>query len=142
MAEAKKEKSKKVTVEALQYAVGRRKRSIARVRMVAGKGEITINGKPAKAYTGSEAQLKEFLKPLVVAGMTDTHDFVATVIGGGVTGQLGAVQLGVARCIAKINDDLKKSMRQNSLITRDPREKERKKVYRIGARKAPQFSKR
>ncbi len=128
--------------EILQYAVGRRKRAIARVRMYPGSGKILINEKPLESYVDSEAQRVEFLKPVVQSGMTDDHDFTVKVIGGGISGQLGAAQHGVARCIAKVNDDMKSAMRNGGFLTRDPREKERKKVYHVRARKMPQFSKR
>lgn len=139
---AKKEEKQKNTGEILQYAIGRRKRAVARVRMYSGEGTSTINGKKLSEYTISDTQLKEFLQPLTLAGMTEGYYFTAKVIGGGSSSQIGAVQLGVARCIAKVNEDLKSSMRKGGFLTRDPREKERKKVYHIGARKGPQFSKR
>jgi small subunit ribosomal protein S9 len=142
MAKTTKEEKQKAAVEVLQYAVGRRKRSVARVRVFAGEGESLINGKKVREFMASDAQYKEFMKPLVIAGMDGSHYFTAKVIGGGSAGQVGAVMLGVARCIAQVNDDLRSSMRKNGLLTRDPREKERKKVYHIGARKSPQFSKR
>jgi small subunit ribosomal protein S9 len=138
----KKTEEKSNNVETLQYAVGRRKRAVARVRMYSGNGSIVINQKPAKDYVQSEAKLKEFMKPLEVSGLVTDYDFSAKVIGGGVAGQVEAVQHGIARCIAKINEDLKKSMSQGGFLKRDPREKERKKVYHLRARKSPQFSKR
>ncbi len=139
---AKKEEKQNKSAEISQFAIGRRKRAVARVRMFNGKGEILINDKPVKEYVSSEAQLKEFMKPLELAGMTDGHYFTAKVIGGGMSGQIEAVRLGIARCVSKVNEDLKKTMKTAGLLTRDPREKERKKVYHLGARKGPQFSKR
>ena len=138
----KKTEEKSNSAEILQYAVGRRKRAVARVRMYAGKGDIIINEKPAKDYVQSESKLKEFMRPLEIAGLSTEYDFSAKVIGGGVSGQVEAVQHGISRCIAKINEDLKKSMSQGGFLKRDPREKERKKVYHMRARKSPQFSKR
>ncbi len=126
----------------LAYAVGRRKRAVARVRMYQGSGKILINGKPLEKFVSSESKLRDFLKPLEIAGVREDHDFTVKVVGGGVSGQLDAVKHGIARCIAKINDDLKKTMRHYGFLTRDPREKERKKVYHVGARKSPQYSKR
>jgi small subunit ribosomal protein S9 len=138
----KKEEKKNTTAPILQYAIGRRKRATARVRMFEGKGEILVNDKPVKELAPTASALKEFMKPLVQAGITEDHYFTAKVVGGGVMGQLEAVQHGISRCIAKVNEDLKKSMRQGGFLTRDPREKERKKVYHVRARKSPQFSKR
>jgi small subunit ribosomal protein S9 len=110
--------------------------------MFEGKGEILVNDKKLSELPVSATQLQEFMKPLVQVGMTEDHYFTAKVVGGGVAGQLDAVQHGIARCIAKINDDMKSAMRKGGFLTRDPREKERKKVYHVRARKSPQFSKR
>jgi small subunit ribosomal protein S9 len=140
--EGKENKESQKVAEILQFAVGRRKRAVARVRMYAGSGDILINGKKLNEYLTTETQIKEFMMPLNLAGMTEGHYFTAKVIGGGPSGQMEAVRLGIAKCISKVNEDLKKAMRQNGLLTRDPREKERKKIYHVGARKSPQFSKR
>lgn len=126
----------------LQYAVGRRKRAVARVRMYRGSGRVIINGKPVDELISSQADMNEFMKPLVISGVLESHDFTVKVVGGGIKGQFQAVQHGIARAIAKINDDLKKTMRQGGFLTRDPREKERKKIYHVRARKSPQYSKR
>jgi small subunit ribosomal protein S9 len=131
-----------INAEILAYAIGRRKRAVARVRMYPGIGKIIINGKPLEKYVYFESKVREFLKPLEIAGVKENHDFTVKVSGGGASGQLDAIKHGIARCIAKINDDMKKTMRQHGFLTRDPREKERKKVYRVGARKSPQYSKR
>lgn len=138
----KKEKETKQEGPILQYAVGRRKRSVAKVRMFEGKGEIIVNNKDVKTLIHSEAELKEFLKPLTMTGMADGYRFTVKVVGGGHSGQIEAIRHGISRCIAKINDDLKVTMRKEGFLTRDSREKERKKVYHVGARKSPQFSKR
>lgn len=138
----KKEEKNNTSKNILQYAIGRRKRAVAKVRMYEGNEGILVNDHPVQEFATSEFQLKEFMKPLVKAGMTESHAFTAKVIGGGSAGQLEAVKLGIARCIAKVNDDLKSAMRQGGFLTRDPREKERKKVYHVKARKSPQFSKR
>jgi len=135
-------KEEKTTEKALQVAVGRRKRAIARVRMFAGKGEILINGTAVEKLVASKAQLIQFMTPITQVGMNEDHYFTAKVLGGGSTGQLEAVKLAIARCISKVNDDMKKTMRDSGFLTRDPREKERKKVYHVRARKSPQFSKR
>ncbi len=139
---AKKDEKKNTTAASLQVAVGRRKRAVARVRMYSGKGDIIINEKTLKDLPISASQLKEFMKPLVQVGMTDDHYFTAKVVGGGITGQIEAVRHGIARCVSKVNEDLHSAMRQGGFLTRDPREKERKKVYHLRARKSPQFSKR
>jgi small subunit ribosomal protein S9 len=139
--ETKKE-SKLIGDKIIQYAVGRRKRAVARVRMYSGSGEVIINGKNIEEYTPSKAKLVEFMKPLVASGVADTHSFTVKVVGGGIAGQLEAARHGISRCIAKVNDDLKKTMKQGGFLTRDPREKERKKVYHVRARKSPQYSKR
>lgn len=133
---------KPVSEKIIQFAVGRRKRSVARVRMYEGNGEVIINEKPIEEYAPSAAMLKNILKPLEVSGVREGHRFTIKAIGGGISGQLGAAQHGIARCIAKINEDLKKTMKQGGFLTRDPREKERKKVYHVRARKSPQYSKR
>jgi small subunit ribosomal protein S9 len=138
----KKEKEQKEESVILQYAVGRRKRSVAKVRMFEGKGEIIVNDKDIKTLVHSEAELKEFLRPLAMTGMAEGYKFTVKVMGGGHSGQLEAIRHGISRCISKVNDDLKVTMRKEGFLTRDPREKERKKVYHIGARKSPQFSKR
>lgn len=138
----KKEKETKVEAQVLQFAVGRRKRSVAKVRMYEGKGEIIVNDKDIKTFSHSEAELNEFLKPLIMTGTADGYRFTVKVYGGGHSGQMDAVKHGISRCIAKINDDLKVTMRKEGFLTRDPREKERKKIYHLGARKSPQFSKR
>lgn len=138
----KKPAEKAVSEKIVQYAIGRRKRSVARVRMYTGDGEIIINGKSIEEFVPSEATLKTFLRPLEASGVRDGHRFTVKVLGGGISGQLGATLQGISRCIAKINDDLKNTMKQGGYLTRDPREKERKKVYHVRARKSPQYSKR
>jgi len=129
-------------VKPLQFAVGRRKRAVARVRMFRGKGQVLINEKPVEEIISSKADLNDFLKPMVISGVIDTHDFTVKVLGGGSRGRLIAAKHGIARTIAKINDDMKKTMKQGGFLTRDPREKERKKIYHVRARKSPQYSKR
>lgn len=125
-----------------RYAVGRRKRAVARVRMYPGNGEIIINEKPLDKFITSKAKMSEFMKPLIQAGVLETSKFTAKVIGGGTVAQIEAVRHGIARCIAQISEDMKKTMKQGGYLTRDPREKERKKVYHVRARKSPQYSKR
>lgn len=126
----------------IQFAVGRRKRARARVRMYKGTGRVIVNGKDIKDYSFTDEQIKEALRPIVDASLGNEYDFTIKVVGGGKTGWIGAIRHGIARCIAKINNDLKKLMRKKGYLTRDPREKERKKIYKRGARRSPQFSKR
>ena len=127
---------------ASQLAVGRRKRAVARVRVYVGKGESTINGKLANDYTQTINQKKKLALPWILAGLTDNYHYSAKVVGGGINAQIGAVVHASARCIAQMSESLHSTMAQNSLLTRDPREKERKKIYHVRARKMPQFSKR
>ena len=121
---------------------GRRKKSIARVRLVEGKGEITVNGESLDEYFGSEI-LKVIVKqPLTVTNTTDKFDIICKVEGGGLSGQAGAVRHGIARALLETNGEYRAALKQNGFLTRDPRMKERKKYGLKKARKAPQFSKR
>ena len=121
---------------------GRRKKSIARVRLVEGKGEITVNGESLDKYFGSEI-LKVIVKqPLTVTNTTDKFDIICKVEGGGLSGQAGAVRHGIARALLETNGEYRAALKQNGFLTRDPRMKERKKYGLKKARKAPQFSKR
>ena len=121
---------------------GRRKKSIARVRLAEGKGEITVNGKPLDEYFGTEI-LKVIVKqPLSVTNTTDKYDVICSVQGGGFTGQAGAIRHGIARALNAANIEYRPALKSNGFLTRDPRMKERKKYGLKKARKAPQFSKR
>ena len=122
---------------------GRRKCSIARVRITSGKGNITVNGKPLDEYFGEET-LKVIVKqPLTVTNTLDKFDVVAKVTGGGFSGQAGAVRHGIARALNEANrEEYRPTLKLNGFLTRDPRMKERKKYGLKKARKAPQFSKR
>lgn len=121
---------------------GRRKSSIARVRLVPGNGEITVNGKGLDEYFGMET-LKVIVKqPLVVTNTLDKFNVVAKVTGGGFTGQAGAIRHGISRALLLANGEFRLSLKQNGFLTRDSRQKERKKYGLKKARKAPQFSKR
>ncbi len=126
----------------IQYAVGRRKRASARVRMYEGEGKVTINGKSLEKLGVSKIKIKEVFDVIFNTELFKNYDFSVKVVGGGVYAQLEAARHGIARCIAKLSDDAKQTMRKLGLLTRDPREKERKKVYLVRARKAPQYSKR
>ena len=124
------------------YGTGRRKSSIARVRLVDGKGTITINGKNIDEYLGQET-LKVIVKqPLTVTNTADKYDVICTVQGGGFTGQAGAIRLGIARALLEANGEYRPTIKSAAFVTRDPRRKERKKYGLKKARKAPQFSKR
>ena len=135
MAKAKSE-------SAVFYGTGRRKKSIARVRLVEGQGDIKINGKSLDEYFGMET-LKVIVKqPLVITNTIDKYDVICTVQGGGFTGQAGAVRHGISRALLEANGEYRLPLKQNGFLTRDPRKKERKKYGLKKARKAPQFSKR
>ena len=124
------------------YGTGRRKSSVARVRIFEGTGKITINGKDIDEFFGLDT-LKVIVKqPLTVTNTTAKYDVVATVKGGGFTGQAGAIRHGLARALNEANSEYRPILKQNGFLTRDPRMKERKKYGLKKARKAPQFSKR
>jgi small subunit ribosomal protein S9 len=124
------------------YALGRRKRATARVRLQSGKGVITINNKSALDYFGgSEYLLNELKAPFTVIEK-DTFDVSVVVSGGGIAGQVDAIRLGIAKSLAAMNEDLKGTLKRAELLGRDPREKERKKFGLKKARKQRQFTKR
>ena len=125
------------------YGTGRRKSSVARVRIVEGTGKITINGKDINEYLKIET-LKVIVKqPLTVTNTETKYDVICTVKGGGFTGQAGAIRHGLARALNEANaEEYRPSLKINGFLTRDPRMKERKKYGLKKARKAPQFSKR
>jgi small subunit ribosomal protein S9 len=125
------------------YALGRRKSSTARVRLQGGKGAITVNGKPAAEYfAGSEYLLNELNKPFIALQQENKYDISAVVTGGGHAGQVDAIRLGISKALALMNEDLKGTLKRADLLSRDPREKERKKFGLKGARKQRQFTKR
>ena len=121
---------------------GRRKSSIARVRLVEGSGKITINGKDIDEFFGLETLKVIVRQPLTVTNTTDKYDVICSVQGGGFTGQAGAIRHGIARALNAANIEFRPSLKSNGFLTRDPRMKERKKYGLKKARKAPQFSKR
>ena len=124
------------------YGTGRRKKSIARVYLVPGKGEITVNKRSLAEYFGLET-LKVIVKqPLVTTNTADKYDIVVNVHGGGYTGQAGAVRHGIARALLQVDADFRPALKKEGFLTRDPRMKERKKYGLKAARRAPQFSKR
>ena len=124
------------------YGTGRRKSSVSRVRLVEGTGKITINGKDIDEFFGLETLKVIVRQPLTVTNTTAKYDVIATVKGGGFTGQAGAIRHGIARALNEANSEYRPSLKQNGYLTRDPRMKERKKYGLKKARKAPQFSKR
>lgn len=123
-------------------ATGRRKTSIAQVSMAPGTGKITVNKKPADTYFPRETLRMIIRQPIELVGATGKHDVTAKVVGGGPTGQAGAIRHGISRALVKMDADLTSKLRKEGLLTRDPREKERKKYGLKGARKRFQFSKR
>jgi small subunit ribosomal protein S9 len=128
----------------VQYheGVGRRKTSTARVRIFSGTGKFVVNGKPVQGYFTRGGDLERIMAPLQAAGMENALDVTVLVRGGGVTGQTGAVQHGLARALLKLDPELRPKMRQGGFLTRDARMKERKKPGLKRARKAPTYTKR
>jgi len=124
------------------YATGRRKTSVARVTMMLGNGQIIVNDKPADTYFPRETLRMVIRQPIELAGITGKYDIDAIVTGGGPSGQAGALRHGIARAIVDMNSDLRSRLKKEGFLTRDPREKERKKYGQKGARKRFQFSKR
>ncbi len=124
------------------YGTGRRKSSIARVRLLEGTGKITINGKDIDEFFGLETLKVIARQPLTVTNTTAKYDVICTVKGGGYTGQAGAIRHGIARALNEANVEYRPLLKSNGFLTRDPRMKERKKYGLKKARKAPQFSKR
>ena len=124
------------------YATGRRKTSVARVTMMLGNGQIIVNDKPADTYFPRETLRMVIRQPIELAGITGKYDIDATVTGGGPSGQAGALRHGIARAIVDMNSDFRSRLKKEGFLTRDPREKERKKYGQKGARKRFQFSKR
>jgi len=124
------------------YGTGRRKKSVARVRVYPGTGSITINDRAIDDYFGLETLKLIVRQPLVLTGTTEKFDVVCRVNGGGVTGQAGAIRHGMSRALLKFDEELRPALKKAGFLTRDPRMKERKKYGLKGARRAPQFSKR
>ena len=123
-------------------ALGRRKRSVAKVTLVPGKGVITVNGKDVKDYMPYETLVMDLIQPLQLADATEKYDVNVVVKGGGFSGQTGAIRLGIARALMLANAETRPILKSNGMITRDARIKERKKYGLKKARRAPQFSKR
>lgn len=129
--------------QSIQYrGTGRRKTSIAQVRLVPGEGKVLVNKRPLTEYFGKKTLEMVVKQPLVLTKAEGRYDILATVKGGGVTGQAGAIRLGIARALLKADAEVRPSLKKAGFLTRDPRMKERKKYGLKGARRAPQFSKR
>jgi small subunit ribosomal protein S9 len=131
-----------VATSVLSLSSGSRKEAIARVRVVLGAGAITVNGKPLEAYFTTSPLQTTVRQPLVATGTEGRYDIVVNVAGGGVSGQAGAVRHGIARALLDVDEGFRPVLRKGGFLTRDPREKERKKYGRKRARKGFQYSKR
>lgn len=124
------------------YGTGRRKTSVARVRLLPGKGAIVINGTPYEELFTRTEYRRAITKPLIVTDSMNRFNVVVKVEGGGITGQAAAISHGIARALVQANQENRLKLRQGGLLTRDPRAKERKKAGLRRARKAPQYTKR
>ena len=124
------------------YATGKRKNSIARVWMMPGSGKITINDRTSDQYFGRDVLKMIIRQPFEVTGTVDKFDVLATVVGGGSSGQAGAIRHGISKALLAVDTEAKGKLRKEGLLTRDPRKKERKKYGQKGARARFQFSKR
>lgn len=124
------------------YGTGRRKSSVARVRLIPGTGVITINGRPFVDYIPNGATRLDVLQPLNLTGTEASYDIIVNVCGGGMTGQAGAVRHGITRALLEVNPEFRSVLKKAGLVRRDPRAKERKKCGLKAARRSPQFSKR
>lgn len=123
-------------------AVGRRKEAVARVRLISGKGNIVVNGEPCEKYFIRETDRIIIRQPLTATNNADKYDVIANISGGGLTGQAGALRLGISRALLLSGAELKNLLRKQGFLTRDPRAKERKKYGQKGARKRFQWTKR
>ncbi|MCY4424364.1 MAG: 30S ribosomal protein S9 [Acidimicrobiaceae bacterium] len=126
----------------LVQATGRRKRSVARVRLRAGVGNIVVNGRPVEDYFPSQTHRMQILGPLTLTATEGRYDIDATIGGGGSSGQAGALRLGISRGLVELEPELRDTLKKGGYLTRDPRKKESKKYGLKKARKAPQYSKR
>ena len=127
----------------VQYqAVGRRKKAIARVRLVPGDGKVVINGRDIDNYFGLETLKMTVRQPLALTNLVGRYDVLVNVFGGGLSGQAGAIRHGISRALVKADPELRPAVKKAGFLTRDPRMKERKKYGLKAARRAPQFSKR
>ncbi len=126
----------------LSHTTGRRKAAVARVRFRPGQGKVTVNRRPIEEYFPSATHVTLATEALLAATATESYDVDATIAGGGVAGQAGALRLGIARGLVELDSELRGTLKRAGLLTRDAREKESKKYGLKKARKAPQYSKR
>ena len=126
----------------LTQTTGRRKRAVARARLASGTGKLTVNGRPFEVYFPTDAQRMVVSEPLRVAEAEEAYDVEASIHGGGVTGQAGALRMAIARSLVELDPELRPALKKAGLLTRDSRKKESKKYGLKKARKAPQFTKR
>ncbi len=131
-----------MAVTPAKMSTGRRKEAVARVRLVPGTGEFVINGRSLEEYFTTRVHRMVAQSPLKVAGREKDFDVLATIKGGGVSGQAGAIRLGITRALIDLDPELRAQMKAEGFVTRDAREKERRKYGLKKARKAPQYSKR
>lgn len=134
--------AKKKVQDVKYYGTGRRKSSIARVYLVPGSGKITVNGRAVEEYMPHATLVMDLKQPLTITGTVERFDIKTTVVGGGFTGQAGAIRLGIARALLQASADYRAPLKASGMLTRDSRAKERKKYGLKAARRAPQFSKR
>jgi small subunit ribosomal protein S9 len=132
----------KKNTNVVYYGTGRRKSSVARVFLSNGTGKITVNGRDVNEYMPYATLVMDLKQPLEITGTAEKFDINATVVGGGFTGQSGALRLGITRALMEVSADFRAPLKAAGMVTRDPRAKERKKYGLKGARRAPQFSKR
>jgi small subunit ribosomal protein S9 len=135
-------RGKEIDAQGRSYATGRRKNAVARVWLKPGSGKITVNGKDQSVYFARPTQRMMIQQPFQIAGRVDAFDVIATVVGGGLSGQAGAVRHGISQALTRYEPDLRPPLKQGGFLTRDSRVVERKKYGRAGARRRFQFSKR
>lgn len=135
-------RGKEIDAQGRSYATGRRKNAVARVWLKPGSGKITVNGKDQSVYFARPTQRMMIQQPFQIAGRVDAFDVIATVVGGGLSGQAGAVRHGISQALTLYEPDLRPPLKQGGFLTRDSRVVERKKYGRAGARRRFQFSKR
>lgn len=126
----------------LTQTTGRRKRAVARARLVPGSGQVTVNGRAFDVYFPTPAQRLVVSEPMRVAEATESYDVIASIKGGGITGQAGALRMAIARSLAELDPEKRHDLKVAGLLTRDPRKKESKKYGLVKSRKAKQFTKR
>ena len=131
-----------MAAEVQYWGTGRRKTAVARVRLVPGDGNVVINDRDVEDYFNRKSLIQDLMSPLELTNTTDNLDVLVNVNGGGLSGQAGAVRLGIARALLKVDGDYRKPLKDAGYLTRDARMKERKKYGHKKARKSPQFSKR